>query len=88
MSNEAPVWMTDRLHEAAYLKMAGFTHIRYEMDGKNCCWVYADSDELQEEVATYRDREAEVEPREFSRITNEVKREMFEFIDSFKSRTA
>lgn len=88
MSNEATEWMTDRLHEAAYLRMQGFVHFRFHMDGRNCCWVYAETEELLAAIAIYRDREAEVEPREFSRITGEVKREMFEFLDSFKSRTA
>lgn len=79
-------WSTDRLHETTYLRMRGIQHLRLDVAGVNCCWVFAETEDLTDEVAIYRDGEASVNPREFYRVMNEVKREMFEFLDSNKAK--
>lgn len=61
----------------AWLKYRGFEPKKLQLERADFySWVFADSDELRDEIDTYMDEDAMVEPRKFSLIIRETHREL------------
>jgi hypothetical protein len=85
-SSPSEQFRTRSLYLAAFLKLGGVRPARLEVQrGRGSKptvrWYYEPEPGLDEMVRQFEQREARVEPREFADCLNQVRSEMFDFIE-------
>jgi hypothetical protein len=70
---------------AAYLGLIGNEYVRMEIEGDSCYWVFNETDDLADEVLTFLEGKAQVEPNQFNARFAALKRDMFAFARSHGS---
>jgi hypothetical protein len=78
---------TQDMAMVTYLLIRGYQHHHLERIEGGCHWVYEERDpSMQRSVEEYRQDEAWVEPREFTRKLALVRREMYTFLGQTPKR--
>lgn len=70
---------------AAYLTSHGHTHQRLEPKGRAIAWVFLAMGNLKDLVEEYLSGCAEVEPRQFTRVTGQLRSEMYEALKQVRA---
>lgn len=67
---------------AAYLNMHGHMHQNMEKrNGRECIWIFYQSESLQRLVESFLAGNAQVEPKAYLQEVSAVRREMYTFLD-------
>lgn len=90
MAEEVEEWRTKDMALIAYLCMKGFKAIRLDHEPGwkegSVFWHFADSDELHDEIDTYLQGDARVEPSAYNAQFSRLRGEMFDFLTAIGIR--
>lgn len=78
-----PEWRTKDMTLAVFLKAKGHSVIRMEVEEGaqvNCFWVFEERDDLVDEVMSFLEGTASVEPHGFNSLYSTMKNDMFRFL--------
>ena len=75
----AAEWRTRDMALAAYLGCIGYEYVRMEHEDDSCYWVFVETDEMPDQVFTYLEGRATVEPNAFNSKFAALKRDMFDY---------
>jgi hypothetical protein len=77
--DDASEFRTKDMALAAYLGCIEHKYKRMELDDESCYWVFAETEALADEVMTFLEGGASVEPNQFNSNFAKLKRDMFDF---------
>lgn len=75
-------YRTNDMAQATYLKLQGHSVQRVAWADDSCYWYYRITDAMLDDLEDFSEGKALVEPREYNRFFNRVKREFYEVKDS------
>ena len=86
MKMSATEWRTRDMALVAFLICSGLNAKRLEIENTSavpsCYWVFEESDDLPDQLMTYMEGKALVEPNQFNTTFAKLKRDMFDFMRS------
>lgn len=72
---------SDDMGMVTYLKLEGHTPQKIGYEGESCFWWFMITDSLLAAIESFGAREAQVEPREYSKMYAATKREFYDHYD-------